>query len=134
MESNPMTFRPDFSLCTALACAGLFACSSSDDGDSGSTGDNGSGAFSGPEAGDAAYECETFLTTYCGRVNECSLNVNEQECLTDARTSINCGDAADVSASYDRCLDELESSTCDGLFGDAIELPASCQGVILFLQ
>ncbi len=56
-------------------------------------------------------ECETFLTTYCSRVNECSLNVNEQECLTDARTSINCGEAADVSGSYDRCLDELRTST-----------------------
>ena len=84
----------------------------------------------GPEAGDASSECETLFSTFCERVDECSLNINENECLTSARATINCGDAAEVDDSYDRCLDEIRTSSCDGLFGAAVALPASCEGAI----
>lgn len=87
-----------------------------------------------PEAGDATPECEKLLSTYCGRVNECSLNINEQECLTEVRTQINCGEAAAVDDDYDRCLEEIELSTCGSLFGASIALPASCNGAIKVIR
>ena len=88
----------------------------------------------GPEAGDASSECETLISTFCERVDECSLNINEDECRTSARETINCGDAAEVDDSYDRCLDEIRTSSCDGLLGAAVALPASCKGAIKLLE
>ena len=86
-----------------------------------------------PQAGDAAGECETLFSTFCGRLNEC-LNINEQDCLTRFRTRINCGDAFAVDDDYDRCLEEIRTFTCNGFSEEDYALPASCIGAIKVVQ
>lgn len=78
---------------------------------------------------EAVEMCEDFLDTYCIKKDDCSFFTDREECISSLKTEIDCGAAVDVSDSYDRCIEDLESSTCNTFTFD--ELPASCKEVIL---
>ena len=81
----------------------------------------------GPEIDEEADEkCERLITQVCEKEASCSFFETQESCESDMRTNLDCGAAVGVSESYDRCLDDVDRSSCS-TFG----LPASCERVIL---
>ena len=66
------------------------------------------------------------MSTYCSKISYCSLFTGTDECVTEVKKQLNCGDAKDVGDDYDRCISEIKAISCSG----GAELPAACNGVI----
>lgn len=82
-------------------------------------------------------KCDDLVDVVCDRGVEC-LGVSHSECVQAIQGELACGRAKDVSATYDRCITQLESNSCSVLFptdpqtGEpSIRLPADCMEVIL---
>jgi hypothetical protein len=69
----------------------------------------------------------------CDRTVECVPDFGTHEqCVQPIRQIISCGSAKAIGATYDRCIDQLQSDSCPVLFpNDQLELPADCNDVIL---
>jgi|GEM_PF-2506138 len=90
--------------------------------------------------GDTAVEkCDDLVATLCDRVGECAPSLGTvEECVEGVHAQLSCGSAQSVSATYGRCISQLRSISCSGLFPadpntgvPTLTLPADCQGVIL---
>jgi hypothetical protein len=87
----------------------------------------------------AVDKCDNLVDTLCDRAVTCVPgNGNHATCVASVQTALPCGSAKTVSASYDRCMSQLESSSCSVLFptnpqtGETeLSLPADCNAVIL---
>ena len=86
-----------------------------------------------------ALGCDEFVDVVCDRALDClSSPGSHSECVQQVQQLVPCGSAKEVSASYDRCMDQVESNSCAVLFptdpdtGEpALSLPADCNSVIL---
>ena len=75
---------------------------------------------------DAPQKCDDLVSTYCSKISDCSLFTGTDECVTEVKKTLNCGDAKEVGDDYDRCMNDIKSISCSG----GADLPASCNGVI----
>lgn len=88
--------------------------------------------------GDSPVEkCDDMLSTICSRLVECVGGVSQQACVQELQVAVPCGATTDVTAGYDRCMDQLRGFTCSTLFptdpmtGEHwLVLPADCEGVL----
>lgn len=78
-------------------------------------------------------QCEAFIDTICDREVECYSGTVRADCIAQIETTIDCGDAVDVSDDYPRCIDALNDLTCPQ-WTATTALPASCNAVILVDQ
>ena len=84
-------------------------------------------------------KCDDLVDVLCDRGVQC-VGGSHAECVQAVQTSLPCGSARDVTNSYDRCIDQLQESSCNVLFGIdsagdlVVRLPADCMGVILRLD
>jgi hypothetical protein len=85
-------------------------------------------------------KCDDLVDVLCDRGVQC-VGGRHSECVQAVKTELPCGSAKAVSASYDRCLDQLQSASCNVLFGTnpttggpEIRLPADCTSVILLFD
>ena len=84
-------------------------------------------------------KCDEFVDVVCDRALDClSSPGSHSECVQQVQQLVPCGSAKEVSASYDRCMDQVESNSCAVLFptdpdtGEpALSLPADCNAIIL---
>jgi hypothetical protein len=85
---------------------------------------------------DPITKCHALGDSACARVVDCRAPgaSNRAALLADCRTgvmsSLDCGRAVAVDASYDRCMSEVASATCAAWTANPPLLPASCHGVI----
>ncbi|HKU42175.1 MAG TPA: hypothetical protein VJR89_28650 [Polyangiales bacterium] len=95
---------------------------------------------------DPEQQCEDLLKTICKRARVCGEEVLgekapanfESDCVENVQDTAldkDCSHAVDVTSSYDTCIDEIESSSCDDFLdvsgsGVKIDPPASCSKVI----
>jgi hypothetical protein len=80
-------------------------------------------------------KCEALVARLCQRAIACIPDGTTQaECVASVKTVISCAEADSVSAGYNACMSELQSSPCSVLVTADGELntPASCEDVILF--
>lgn len=80
-----------------------------------------------------AEKCDNLVDIACDRAVECvPASGTHAQCVQQVQTSLPCGSAKSVTASYGRCVDQLESVSCAILFPNGqLDLPADCSGVIL---
>jgi hypothetical protein len=86
-------------------------------------------------------KCDDFVDSLCDRAVACIAGASgmHADCVAAFDTAdFSCADVKSVSAGYDRCMDQLRSSSCGTLFpvdpdtGDqALELPADCARILL---
>ena len=82
-------------------------------------------------------KCDDLLDVLCDRGVQC-LGGTHAECVQALQSALPCGSAKAVSASYDRCIDQLQGASCASLFPPdpqsgqpALRLPADCMSVVL---
>jgi hypothetical protein len=80
------------------------------------------------ETGSEAAErkCERFLEARCDQFAKCGL-ATKPDCLVEAKMAANCSKAVSVADSYDACLADLGTQTCDAARAG---IPDACKGVI----
>ena len=85
----------------------------------------------------AVDKCDDLVDVICDRGVQC-LGGSHSECVQAVQRELPCGSAKKVSASYDRCMSQLQTNSCSVLFPTnpqtgqpEIRLPADCQSVIL---
>ncbi|HVK77910.1 MAG TPA: hypothetical protein VM734_31605 [Kofleriaceae bacterium] len=84
-------------------------------------------------------KCDDLVSTVCDRLVECLPGAaTRAQCIQEIQAALPCGSARDVTASYGRCMENLEEFSCPVLFPNdpetgepSLVLPADCQGVIL---
>jgi hypothetical protein len=84
-------------------------------------------------------KCDNLVDTVCDRAVDCVPSQGTHtQCVQQIQQVISCGAAKAVSATYDRCISQLQSNSCSVLFpinpqtGEPeLELPADCNQVIL---
>ena len=83
-------------------------------------------------------KCDALVDTLCDRAVQCIPAAGSHgTCVQELQQELPCGSVKAVSASYDRCMDQLAATSCPVLFPtDAqgqptIELPADCMSVVL---
>src|SRR5512139_1499228 len=77
-------------------------------------------------------KCDTLIDELCDRAVECFPNAGTHtQCVQEVQQGLPCGAAKDVTASYDRCIDQIETFSCAVLFPvdsqthmQTLELPA----------
>jgi hypothetical protein len=87
-------------------------------------------------------KCDDLVDALCDRGVACVPNSGTHTtCVQELRNILPCGSAKSVSASYDRCLDQIETNSCSVLFPinpmtgeQTVRLPADCMQVILTRQ
>jgi hypothetical protein len=85
----------------------------------------------------AVDKCDDLVDVVCDRTVECVSGITKTDCVQAVQQQLPCGSAKKVSASYDRCMDQLNSDSCDVLFPPdqngqpSLTLPADCNSVIL---
>jgi hypothetical protein len=87
----------------------------------------------------AVDKCDDLTERLCDRAVACMPSAgNHSTCVQEVQGVLPCGAATDVSASYDRCMSQLETTSCSILFptnpqtGEAeLGPPADCKAVIL---
>lgn len=120
-------------LACALGCSG----GSGDDDD-----DDDNGVTS-----EAAGKCNQLVELYCPAVMDCLVeggtlaakdrDTSVSQCVTGAKQALDCSRAAEVSSSYDACIETLKSPDCTAINdavasgGQTSPLPSVCMGVIL---
>jgi hypothetical protein len=82
-------------------------------------------------------KCDDLIDVLCDRGIQC-LGGSHAECVQAFQSELPCGSAKAVSASYDRCIDQLQAAACSSLFPPSpqpgqpeLRLPADCMSVIL---
>lgn len=72
------------------------------------------------------------------RFAACNSFIAHAECVQALQAELPCGSAKAVSASYDRCIDQLQAASCGSLFPinpqsgkPEVRLPADCMSVVL---
>lgn len=82
-------------------------------------------------------KCDNLVDVLCDRGVQC-LGGSHTECIQAFNNELPCGSAKAVSASYDRCLSQIEGNSCSVLFPvdpsngqRVLQLPADCNEVIL---
>lgn len=75
----------------------------------------------------AVDRCENLMTTLCEKSASTCTQSSYEDCATIFRQNLNCGAAIDTSNQYDRCISDINASSCPAF--DA--LPASCANVII---
>ena len=84
-------------LALALATTALAACGGDDD--------------------SPADKCRDFVSDLCSRAIECvAPGESHSDCVAEISDAFACGDVGKVSDTYDECVDDLNSATCDVLF------------------
>jgi hypothetical protein len=85
-------------------------------------------------------QCDDLVDLICDRAVQCVAGAGGMHttCVQELQQVISCGSVKAVSATYDRCMDQLAAYSCPVLFpidpqtGDPmLELPADCMGVVL---
>ena len=85
-------------------------------------------------------KCDDLINVVCDRAVQClgPSGGTQAQCVQQVQASLPCGSAKSVSASYDRCIDQLDSDDCSVLFPtdpqtgqQTLKLPADCMSVIL---
>ena len=85
-------------------------------------------------------KCDDLINVVCDRGVQCvgSTVGTHAQCVQQIQQSLSCGAAKSVSATYDRCIDQLNADSCQVLFppdpdtGEpTLMLPADCMSVIL---
>jgi len=83
-------------------------------------------------------KCDDLVNVVCDRGVECIGGSTHQECVQAVQQQLPCGSAKSVSASYNRCIDQLNNDSCQILFPtdpqtgqQSLVLPADCMSVIL---
>jgi hypothetical protein len=79
-------------------------------------------------------KCDDLVYAVCGRGASCLPQVGAiGQCVEAMRQSLACGSITSVTASYDRCMSQLEDASCATLFEHdpiarvvRIRLPADC--------
>lgn len=88
----------------------------------------------------AVEKCDDLTNSICDRAVSCipSQAGSHSDCVQTVQQVLPCGQAKSVSASYDRCLSQVESDSCPILFPvdpqsgqPALDLPADCSAVIV---
>lgn len=84
-------------------------------------------------------QCDGLVDVLCDRAVQCIAGVGTHAaCIQELQSEIPCGTVKAVSASYDRCMDQLASHTCGALFPPdstgqpVLRLPADCMSVVLY--
>lgn len=84
-------------------------------------------------------KCDDLVDLLCDRAIECVAGVGTHEmCVQALQGEIPCGSVKAVSASYDRCMDQLATHACQTLFppdstgSPMLRLPADCMSVVLY--
>ena len=81
-------------------------------------------------------KCQVVQNTLCDRAAEC-IHAMHPECVTEVNfTSQNCDGITAVAESYDTCLEQIVTGTCEVLFPGRpgvppISPPALCQGTFM---
>lgn len=81
-------------------------------------------------------KCDALVDTLCDRGVQC-IGGTHSECVQALQADLPCGSVKAVSASYDRCIDQLEAASCSSLFPrdmqgqPELRLPADCMHVVL---
>ena len=80
---------------------------------------------------------QDLVDLICDRGVQC-LGGTQVECVQAVQAQLSCGAVKAVSATYDRCVDQLQAAGCPSLFPidpqtnqPALQLPADCMGVVL---
>jgi len=78
-------------------------------------------------------KCDHLVEVTCDRAVQCIPNAGtHSECVQAVQTALPCGSAVSVTASYDRCVNQIDTVGCAILFPNGqLDLPADCEGVIL---
>lgn len=84
-------------------------------------------------------KCDALVDELCNRAIECIPNAGTHaQCIQELQQELPCGGVKAVSASYDRCMDQLASFSCPVLFPvdpqtnmQTVQLPADCMSVVL---
>ncbi len=84
-------------------------------------------------------KCDDLVDVVCDRGVVCLPGAgNHATCVSEVQQVLPCGSAKQVSASYDRCISQLQGSSCAVLFppnpqtgNPELKLPADCMAVIL---
>jgi hypothetical protein len=87
----------------------------------------------------AVEKCDDLVDVVCDRAVVCVPNAGSHStCVSEVQQALPCGSAKRVSASYDRCISQLQGASCGVLFppdpqtgGPKLKLPADCMAVIL---
>src|SRR5678816_3924068 len=81
----------------------------------------------------AAGECRALVDRICDRFAECGFmgTTSSQMCHDQADDAFDCGDADQVGATYQDCMDTMQAITCADL-NMLTALPPECVGVILY--
>lgn len=86
-------------------------------------------------------KCDDLVDLLCDRAVQCFPNAGSHAtCIQELNQEIPCGSVKQVSASYERCMDQLAATSCPVLFPtDAqgqptVELPADCMSVVLYRE
>jgi hypothetical protein len=93
-----------------------------------SCGDSGGGAGSAPA------KCNALVDKTCVKLVSCiNDGTTQSECVGDVNASLPCAEAGAVSATYPSCMSDLDATSCATLTAnDTLNLPATCNAVILF--
>jgi hypothetical protein len=85
----------------------------------------------------AVEKCDDLVNTLCDKGVQC-LGGTQTECVQAVQQQLPCGSAKSVSASYDRCVSQINADSCSVLFPvdpqtqqPKLVLPADCMSVIL---
>jgi hypothetical protein len=79
-----------------------------------------------------AEKCEQLLALSCQRTDECGSS-SYDECIETVTASIPCQKVTSVRDTFDACIDDLGSATCDLLYpdgGTTLDLPLNCLEVL----
>ncbi|SRR5690554_7562776 len=71
--------------------------------------------------------CEKLMVTLCEKSAATCAQSSYQDCETVFRQQMNCGNAIDTSSQYDRCIADIQNSSCPAFD----MLPSSCANVII---
>lgn len=84
-------------------------------------------------------KCDDLVNVICDRAVTCLPGAGSHAtCVSQVQQVLPCGSAKQVSASYDRCISQLQGDSCPVLFpvdpqtgSPMLKLPADCMAVIL---
>ena len=83
--------------------------------------------------------CDELVDLLCDRALQCVAGAGTHAtCVQALQGELPCGSVKAVSASYDRCMDQLATHSCGVLFPPdlmgqpSLRLPADCMSVVLY--
>lgn len=87
----------------------------------------------GDDGSDAVAKCNDYITEICSRAVSCGEEPRLSDCEAKFHDVIDCDSAKGVSSTYDGCIVEIKTGTCEELFpAEGSGQPASCSGAITF--